>query len=457
MDLDPSSPHTFPHSLEAERAVLGGIIEENEAIGRVSEHIGPEDFYRESHRHLFRRMLDLYQEGKPLDLVTLREALSRPGELERIGGLAYLSSLTEQVPHTANLEQYALILKEKSVLRKLLTATGEINELVLSGELEFKDILDQAERAIFEITEFQVSQSFTPVAKILDGTFKHIEQLYHRKEAITGIPTGLDGLDRTLAGLQPSDLIIIAARPSMGKTAFALNLCQRAALQARITVGLFSLEMSKEQLVLRMLTSEARVDASKVRTGHLEEDDWQHLIKGAETLYDAPIFIDDTPGITIHEVRSKARRLKQEHDMGLLVIDYLQLMSGGGKTQSREQEISEISRGLKGIAKELHIPVIALSQLNRSLESRTDKRPIMSDLRESGAIEQDADVIMFIYRDWVYKQRTMDEGEADEELKRKAEIIVAKQRNGPTGTVPLIFLGEYSTFVNPAEPFREDY
>jgi len=446
---------TFPHNLEAERAVLGGIIIENEAMGRVHEHVSPEDFYREAHRKIFAHMVGLSQENQAIDLVTLGDSLSSQGQLDEVGGIAYLASLPDSVPVTTNLAQYALIVREKSVLRRLLEANAEISEHVLGGEMTFQEILDFAERTIFAVTEFKATSAFTHISKVLEKAFAHIEMLYERKEAVTGIPTGLVGLDRMLAGLQNSDLIILAARPSMGKTAFALNLCQHAALRARVPVGFFSLEMSKEQLVMRILTSEAKVNASRVRTGSLDDDDWQRLIKAAEGMYDAPIYIDDTPGLNIHEVRAKVRRLKQEANLGLLVVDYLQLMSGSSKAASREQEISEISRGMKGIAKELNIPVIALSQLNRSLESRTDKRPIMSDLRESGAIEQDADIIMFIYRDWVYKRKSSPEAEEDEELQRKAEIIIGKQRNGPTGTVELVFLGEYSSFVNPAQEYDD--
>lgn len=453
--MDKATSKIFPHNLDAERAVLGGVMIENDMLGRLLEHINAEDFYREAHRKIFAQMVALYQESHPVDLVTLSESLSAKGQLEEVGGMGYLASLPDAVPVTTNLVTYAQLIREKAVMRRLLEVSSEISERVLAGEGEFAELLDFAEKSIFEVTETKASKAFAPVSEILEVTFAHIEKLYNRKESITGVPTGLIGLDRMLAGLQPSDLIIIAARPSMGKTAFALNLCQHAAIRGRVTVGLFSLEMSKEQLVLRMLTSEAKVDASRVRTGNLDDEDWQRLIRGAEIMYDAPIFIDDTPGVNINELRAKVRRLKQEHNLGLLVVDYLQLMSGSSKSASREQEISEISRGLKGVAKELHIPVIALSQLNRSLESRTDKRPMMSDLRESGAIEQDADIIMFIYRDWVYKRKESAEAEEDEELKRKAEIIIGKQRNGPTGTVDLVFLGEYSSFVNPAPDHRD--
>ncbi len=454
--MDDKVTRAFPQNLDAERAILGGVIIENDALGRVLEHITPEDFYREAHRKIFEAMVTLYQEGKPVDPVTLTELLESQGVLEAVGGVSFLASLPDAVPVTTNLTAYARILREKAVLRRLLQAAEAISERVLSGEGEFQDILDFAEKSIFEISEFKAAQSFTHISKILQDTFAHIEQLYERKESITGLPTGLEGIDRLLAGLQPSDLIIVAARPSMGKTAFALNLCQHAALRVGVPVAIFSLEMSKEQLVLRMLTSESKVDATRVRTGQLDEDDWNRLVDGSEKLYHAPIYIDDTPGITIHELRAKVRHLRKEHNIGLVVVDYLQLMTSSGKLGSREQEIAEISRGLKAIAKELRLPVVALSQLNRSLESRTDKRPLMSDLRESGAIEQDADVIMFIYREVVYRRKETEE-ELDEELKRRAEIIVGKQRNGPTGTVRLVFLGEYSSFVNPAPEYQGEF
>lgn len=450
------SGRVYPHNLDAERAVLGGILLDNDVLPSVQEHLDAEDFYRETHRLIFQHMVELSQSSRPIDLVTLVEHLRNSGNLEVVGGLNYLMGLSDAVPVTTNVASYAVIIREKAVLRRLIEATTQINEKVLNTDGEFKEILDFAETTIFKVTEVRGGRAFTHISQILDATFEHIQKLFDRKQSITGIPTGLSGLDKLLAGLQNSDLLILAARPAMGKTAFALNMASNAALRSGISTAVFSLEMSKEQLAMRMLTSEAKVDASKIKTGQLNEDDWKLLIKAAEHMYDAPIYIDDTPGVSINELRSKVRRLKQEKGLGLLVVDYLQLMTGSAKTNSREQEISEISRGLKGVAKELNIPVIALSQLNRGLESRTDKRPMMSDLRESGAIEQDADIIMFIYRDWVYKRKESPEFENDEELKRKAEIIIGKHRSGPTGTVHAIFLGEYSSFVNAAEEFRGD-
>lgn len=454
--MDSNPARVYPHNLEAERAVLGAILLENDALGRVLEHLQPDDFYQERHRKIFGQMVALAQKNLPVDVIPLLESLKSVGELELSGGHAYLNALADAVPVTANAGTYAQLVREKAVMRRLLEATAQISEKVVEGEMPFVELLDLAEHTIFKVTETRGGRSLTPISQILEAVFAHIEKLYQRQESITGIPTGLNGLDQLMAGLQNTDLIILAARPAMGKTAFALNLAQNAAIRSRVPTAVFSLEMSKEQLVMRMLTSEAKVDASKIKTGQLTEDDWQLLIKTAEHMYDAPIYIDDTPGLNIHELRSKVRRLKQEKGLGLLIVDYLQLMSGGGRNASREQEISEISRGMKGIAKELAIPVIALSQLNRSLESRTDKRPMMSDLRESGAIEQDADIIMFIYRDWVYKRKESPEVENDEELKRKAEIIIGKHRNGPTGTVHAVFLGEYSSFVNPANEYQSD-
>lgn len=443
---------TFPHNLDAEKALLGCVLIENQALSRVMHLVTADDFYRESHRKLYNAMVSLFQQGCAIDVITLSGILSPDDPSGDV--YVYITSLLDAVPVTTNASHYAQIIHEKSVLRRLLEIIYDVSDRVLSSSNSFEELLDYTEKSIFEITEARAGQAFDHISKILEKTLEHIQTLYERKESITGVPTGLLSLDKMLAGLQPSDLIIIAARPSMGKTAFALNLCQYAAVHANVPVGIFSLEMSKEQLVLRMLVSEAKVEAQKVRTGQLSESDWELLVSTSDRIYDIPIYIDDTPGISILELRAKARRLKQEKNLGLLVVDYLQLMSGSEKNASREQEISEISRGLKGLAKELHIPVIALSQLNRSLESRTDKRPIMSDLRESGAIEQDADVIMFIYRDVVYKRKEMDE-EPDLELQRKAEIIIGKQRNGPIGTVNVVFLGEYSSFVNPAEDYRD--
>ncbi|BDV41980.1 replicative DNA helicase [Geotalea uraniireducens] len=440
-----------PQSLEAEMSILGGILLDNEAINRTLEIIEAEDFYRESHRKLFRAMVELSSRSEPCDLITLTDLLKRHGELEEIGGAAYLATLVDYVPTAANIAYYCKIVKEKSVSRRLITAATEIVTMGYDAETTVDELLDSAQKSIFEISDNKLRPAFTPVGAILKDTFRHIETLYEKKEHVTGVPTGYYDLDKMTAGFQRGDLIIIAGRPSMGKTAFALNIAQYAAAHADspAPAAIFSLEMSKEQLVMRLLCSESRVDASRLRTGHLIDTDWHKLTSGADKLSKAKLFIDDTPAIPIMEMRAKSRRLKAEHGLGLIVVDYLQLMRGGARVESRQQEISEISRSLKALAKELDVPVVALSQLNRSLESRTDKRPMMSDLRESGAIEQDADVIMFVYRDAVYcddcKKR---DGSCTKGHEKDAEIIIGKQRNGPIGTVNLLFNGEFTRFEN---------
>lgn len=432
-----------PQSIEAEMSILGGVLLDNEAINRVLDILVPEDFYRESHRKIMRAMIELNDHREPCDLITLTTILKRKGELEEVGGAPYLATLVDYVPTAANIAYYSKIVKEKAIARNLITAATEIVTEGYDGQVEIEELLDRAQKSIFEISENRINTPYHPVNLILKDTIKYIEDLYEKKESVTGMPTGFVDLDNKTAGFQPGDLIIIAGRPSMGKTAFALNIAQYAAIHAnpRHPVVIFSLEMSKEQLVTRLLCSEARVDASRLRTGHLQDGDWDKIMRGADKLHDSKIYIDDTPAISIMEMRAKARRLKAEHGLGMVVVDYLQLMRGGASPESRQQEISEISRSLKALAKELSVPVIALSQLNRGLESRNDKRPIMSDLRESGAIEQDADVIMFVYRDEVYNKE-------NPEVKGKAEIIIGKQRNGPIGTVDLTFLGEYTRFEN---------
>ncbi|HOP41065.1 MAG TPA: replicative DNA helicase [Geobacteraceae bacterium] len=432
-----------PQSIEAEMSILGGILLDNEAINRVLDILVPEDFYRESHRKIMRAMIELNEHREPCDLITLTTILKRKGELEEIGGAPYLATLVDYVPTAANIAYYSKIVKEKAIARNLITAATEIVTDGYDDQAEIEELLDKAQKTIFEISENRIKSPYFPVNLILKDTIKYIEDLYEKKESVTGVPTGFVDLDNKTAGFQSGDLIIIAGRPSMGKTAFALNIAQYAAIHAnpRHPVAIFSLEMSKEQLVTRMLCSEARVDASRLRTGHLQDGDWDKIMRGADKLHESKIFIDDTPAISIMEMRAKARRLKAEHGVGMVVVDYLQLMRGGASPESRQQEISEISRSLKALAKELSVPVVALSQLNRGLESRNDKRPIMSDLRESGAIEQDADVIMFVYRDEVYNKENPD-------VKGRAEIIIGKQRNGPIGTVDLTFLGEFTRFEN---------
>jgi len=450
-----TSPHLPPQNLEAEMSVLGGVLLENEALNKTLEILIADDFYRESHRKIYKSLLELSEKGEPADLVTLTSLLQDKGELDAVGGTSYLTTLVDYVPTAANIAYYCRLVKEKAVARHLINVATEIATKGYQGG-DVEETLDWAEKSIFEIASRKSRPSYFSTKEIMKDTFKAIEKLYDRKELVTGVPSGFVDLDNMTAGMQGGDLVIIAGRPSMGKTAFALNLVEYAAVHAqkRSPTIVFSLEMSKEQLVQRLLCSVSRVDAGRLRTGHLGESDWPKLTHGAGILSDAPIFIDDTPAISILELRAKARRLKAEHDLGLIVVDYLQLMTGHN-SESRQQEISDISRSLKALAKELSVPVIALSQLNRSLENRTDKRPMMADLRESGAIEQDADVIMFVFREAVYceacksKEKTCDKGH-----EKDAEIIIGKQRNGPIGTVHLTFRGEFTRFENQAK--RDD-
>lgn len=443
-----------PQNLEAEESVLGGILLDRHALDRVIEVVGADDFYRESHRKIFRAMLALSEKNEPIDLVTLADTLKARGELQEVGGATYLAELADKVPSAAHIVHYARIVREKAVMRNLIAVANEIATRCYNGQEDIERFLDEAERLIFDVSERRIRPSFFKMGDMIMDTIKTIERLFERKELVTGVPTGFIDLDRMTAGLQPADLIIVAARPSMGKTAFVLNIAQYVALQTNTGVAIFSLEMSKEQLVLRMLCSEARVDNAKVRTGYLGERDFPRLAMAAGRLAEAPIYIDDTPAQNVLEMRAKARRLKREANIGLVIIDYIQLMRGLTAQENRTQELSEISRGLKSLAKELHVPVIALSQLNRQVEQRADKRPIMSDIRESGSIEQDADVIMFIYRDEMYRQDSQDEG--------IAEVILGKQRNGPTGTVRLAFRKEYTRFDNlvehlePLDDLREE-
>ncbi len=438
-----------PQNLEGEMSVLGGVLIENEALNKALELLRPEDFYRDSHRKIFESLIDLSQKGEPADLVTLTAALQQRGELEAVGGSSYLATLVDFVPTAANISYYCRLVKEKAVARHLIRVATEIATRGYEGG-EMEKTLDWAEKSIFEIASMKARPSYFSTREIMKDTFKAIEKLYDRKELVTGAPTGFNDLDLMTAGLQGGDLVILAGRPSMGKTAFCLNMVENAAVHAEkpVTTIIFSLEMGKEQLVQRLLCSVAKVDAGRLRTGHLGESDWPKLTHGAGLLSEAPIYIDDTPAISILELRAKCRRLKADKGLGLIVVDYLQLMTGHN-AESRQQEISEISRSLKALAKELNVPVVALSQLNRSLENRTDKRPIMADLRESGAIEQDADVIMFVYREAVYcdecksREKTCDKGH-----EKNAEIIIGKQRNGPIGTVNLTFRGEFTRFEN---------
>lgn len=429
-----------PQNLEAEQAVLGAMMLEPEAGSSVFEMLQPEDFYRDNHRLIFSAIRDLFEKGDPIDLVSVAEILRQQGRLEQVGGIATISEIARSVPSAANVEYYAKLVTEKALLRQLIRATSSILERGYEPGEEARGLLEEAEKLILDLSRRRVKDGFSFIRDVLLETFEKIEYLYANKGNLTGVPTFFTELDRMTSGWQPSDLVIIAARPSMGKTAMVLNMAQNAAVRAKVPVAIFSLEMSKEQLVQRMLCGEAMVDQQRVRTGELLDADWPKLTRAVGPLSDAPIFIDDTVGISLAELRSKSRRLKMEHNLGMIVIDYLQLLSVGKKTESRQQEVAQISRTLKGLARELKVPVIALSQLNRGVEQRQDKRPIMSDLLESGAIEADADVISFIYRDEYYNH--------DSEKKGIAELIIAKHRNGPVGTIELGFLKEFTKFVN---------
>lgn len=430
-----------PHNIEAEQSVLGSILLKEDGLLKVNEHISAPDFYRDSHRQIFEAMAELFNRGEPQDLVTLTSYLKDTSQLETVGGASYLATLTSIVPVTANIESYARIIRQKSILRNLIKVSSDVANRCFEEQDDIDQLVDEAEQSIFEIAGNKSGTVFTSLKSIIPDSFKTVEKLYERKELITGVPTGYTELDKMTAGLQASDLVVLAGRPSMGKTALALNIAQHTALVDKTGVALFSLEMSKEQLAMRLLSSVGRIDSQKIRTGRLQNEDWPHLSRAAGMLSEAPIFIDDTPALSIPEMRSKMRRLASQNDIGLILVDYLQLMRGR-VSENRTQEISDISRSLKAIAKEHNVPVLALSQLNRGLESRTDKRPMMSDLRESGAIEQDADVICFIYRDEVYNKSE------DNPDKGIAEIIIGKQRNGPTGITRLFFKKEYTMFEN---------
>ncbi len=448
-DIDVSLHKIPPQNLEAEQSILGGILLDNQALNAVMEVLTQSDFYSDAHRKIFASIIELNNRSEPADLITLSNIMKDQKKLDQVGGISYLASLVDNVGSAANIAYYAKIVKEKSILRSMIGAATEILNNSYDVGTDVDQILDKAEHVIFEISENKIRPSFSPIREILKDSFQTIEKLYANKELITGVATGFDKLDEITSGLQRSDLIIIAGRPSMGKTAFALNIAQYAALETGVPVAIFSLEMAKEQLVMRMLAAEARVDSQRLRKGFLGETDWPRLTDAAGHLSDAPIYIDDTPAITVIEMKAKSRRLKAENGLGLIVLDYLQLMRGSAYRDSREQEISEISRSLKALAKELSVPVIALSQLNRKVEDRTNRRPMMADLRESGAIEQDADVIAFIYRDDVYNKSD------DNPEKGIAEIIIGKQRNGPTGIVKLAFQEKYTRFENLAIVAKE--
>ena len=445
-----------PFSIEAEQAVLGGLMLDNNAWDKVADLITEDDFYRRDHRLIFRAISKLANEGQPCDAITLSEWLDKNRELDNIGGLSYLGSLANNTPTAANIKAYADIVRERSVLRQLIQVANEISGSAYNPEGQTSaDVLERAEQLVFEIAESGArgKSGFVGIKTLLTSAVNTIDRLFQLDSHITGVPTGFADFDEQTAGLQKSDLVIVAGRPSMGKTTFAMNIVENAAIKHKVPVAVFSMEMPGEQLAMRMMSSLGHIDQHKIRTGKLGDEDWPRLTSAVGILSEAPIFIDDTPALTPGELRARARRIAREHGLGLIVIDYLQLMQGSASSsrENRATEISEISRNLKALAKELKVPVVALSQLNRSLEQRPNKRPVMSDLRESGAIEQDADVIVFIYRDEVYNEDSQDKG--------IAEIIVGKQRNGPIGTTRLTFLGQYTRFENYINPqgYNEGY
>lgn len=436
-----------PQNLEAEQSVLGAILIDNNALPRCLEILDPEDFYKGSHRKIFFAMTDLFDKNEPIDLITLTDQLKKNDELEAVGGIAYLSLMVNMVPTAANVKYHSHIVREKALLRGLVQSANEIASRVYEDNLDAEDLVDYAERSIFKISDKRVKASFVTLKEVIRDSFEMIERLYDKKETVTGVSSGFRDLDDLTTGFQKGDLIIVGGRPSMGKTAFALNIAQHVGLELREPVAIFSLEMAREQLAIRMLCAEAMVNSNNIRKGFIKKEDWHKLTSAASNLTGAPIFIDDSSGITVLELRAKARRLKIEHGLSLIIVDYLQLMRGKGSFERREQEISDISRSLKALAKELSVPVIAVSQLNRSVEARRPPKPILADLRESGAIEQDADVILFLYRDEVYNK----------EAKRgHSEIIIAKQRNGPTGTVDLAFISTCTRFLNMIDRDTED-
>lgn len=434
---DPFFEKGLPSNVEAERSILGAVLLDNSVCNQAVELLRRDDFFLDSHRRIFDKMIVLSERVSSIDLITLGDELRRAGEFEQIGGATYIASLIDGVPRTDNIEHYARIVKKKSMLRKLITASNQIIARAFDEEDDADIIIDQAEQAIFQIAEDKIRQGFQYIGTVAQRRLEQIEQMADRPEMITGVPTGFVDFDHLTSGLQRQDLIIIAARPSMGKTALALNMAQYAARNGSV-VGIFSLEMSAEQLASRLLCSEARVDAHRLRTGFLNREEWARLGDALRRLCETKVYIDDTPGAGVLEMRAKARRLKAEHGLDLLVVDYLQLMSGRGRIESRQQEVSQISRDLKTLAKELDIPVLALSQLSRAPETRSEHKPQLSDLRESGAIEQDADVVCFIYREEVYNETDENRG--------RAELLIAKQRNGPTGKVELAFLNSFTRF-----------
>lgn len=431
-----ASLKSLPQNIEAEQSVIGSMILDKNSIAQASEVLRSDDFYRENHKVLYSSIMELFQKDIPVDMITLIEHLRSTEKLEGAGGITYITQLCDSVPSTANLHSYIEIVKNKAILRRLIKSSNEIIEESYSQQDNVPKVLDSAEKKIFDISQNRVSNDFEKLSSVLERGFTEIEKLFNNKGEVTGVPSGFPELDEKTSGFQKGDMVLIAARPSMGKTTFALNLAEYAALRASKSIVVFSLEMSKEQLAYKLLCSEANVDMLKLRTGALEDNDWDNIAKASGPLAESKIFIDDTAGISVMEMRSKCRRIKIEHGIDMIIVDYLQLMSGSG--ESRQQEVSEISRSIKALAKEMQCPVIALSQLSRAPEQRTDHRPMLSDLRESGSIEQDADLVMFLYRDEYYNAETED--------KNVAECIIAKQRNGPTGTVKLAWLGQFSKF-----------
>jgi len=437
-----------PQNIEAEQAVLGAILLDKDALITVVDILAADDFYRSNHQIIYKTMLELSESGEPIDLITITANLQNKKILDEAGGVAYLTDLANTVPTAANVEYYAKIVEEKSILRRLIRAATEIASTGYLGSENVQEVISDAEKRILELSQKKHHDHFIPIKNVLLETLDRIEFLHSNKGEITGIPSGFTDLDKMTSGFQRSDLIILAARPSVGKTAFALNVAQNVAARAKQTVAIFSLEMAASQLVQRMISAEGNIDAHKLRTGQMDENDWKKLTMAMTTLSEAPIYIDDTPGITVYDIRAKARRLKAEEGLGLILIDYLQLIHGRGKSDNRQQEISEISRHLKGIARELEVPVIALSQLSRAVEQRQDKRPMLSDIRESGSIEQDADIVAFLYREDYYDRET--------EKKDIIEIIIGKQRNGPVGKVELVFVKNYNKFLNYAKNMEQE-
>lgn len=433
-----------PQNIEAEQSVIGAVLLDNEALAAAIENLSPADFYRDAHKKIFMSMLDLYEKNEPIDLITLTEQLNRKEQLEDVGGASYLSSVVNMVPTSANIRYHSKIVKEKAILRNLITTSTEIISSCYDTEEDVHELLDKAESKIFNISERMVRSSYVHIKNVLKDTIEKVDKLFNKKELITGLPTGFMDLDEATTGFHPGDLIVIGARPGMGKTAFCLNIVTHVGLHVKAPIAVFSLEMTKDQIVLRMLCSEAEVDSKAVRSGYHSKEDYRKLVNAAGRLADAPIYIDDTFN-SILDIRAKSRRLKAEHGLGLIVVDYLQLMSGVNTFAAREQVISDISRSLKALAKDLEVPVIVISQLNRSCELRgEDKHPILADLRESGAIEQDADTILFLYRAGYYKKRD-GEDHVDDGL---ADLDIAKQRNGPTKRIPVTYIGKYTKFKN---------